>query len=133
MHLDISPRQSGKTTRLVNEVISFLKENTDKTALIVAPKECTRKDIIYRIQEKCGDLCSKRTITSYKMFPSPHSMKQFVDNINGMSDENLIIDYNAYYTGVGCHVSNKKCVEIYKIYKETPRVEPNRFIKRHKM
>ena len=83
MYVEISPRQSGKTTRLVNEVISFLKENTDKTALIVAPKEYTRKDIIYRIQEKCGDLCSKRTITSYKMFPSPHSMKQFVDNING--------------------------------------------------
>jgi hypothetical protein len=133
MYVEISPRQSGKTTRLINEVICFLKENKDKTALIVAPKECIRKNIIYKIQEKCGDLCSKRTITSYKMFPSPTSMKQFVDNIDGMSDENLVVDYDAYYTGIGCHVSNEKCVEIYKTYKEIPKVTPIKFIKRHKL
>lgn len=133
MYVENSPRQSGKTTRLIDSIIYFLKENKDKTALVVASHETTRREIAYKIQEKCGDLCSKRTITSYKMFPSPGSMKQFVDNINTMSDKNLVVDYDAYYTGIGCHVSNKKCVEIYKTYKEIPKVTPIKFIKRHKL
>ena len=76
MYVEIQPRQSGKTTRLVNSVVSFLKENKNKTALIVAKEKNTRKLIQDNIHEKCGDFCSKRTITSHKMFQSPVTMRQ---------------------------------------------------------
>lgn len=135
MYVEIKPRQSGKTTRLVDNIVSFLRDNKDKTALVVAKTNDTRKLIQYKVHEKCGDFCSKRTITSHKMFPSPNTMKQFVDEFDLLPTNRLVVDKNAYYTTTTC--SSVKCREIWDFYengfyKETT-VEPNKFIKRHKL
>ena len=135
MYVEIQPRQSGKTTRLVNSVVSFLKENKNKTALIVAKEKNTRKLIQDNIHEKCGDFCSKRTITSHKMFQSPITMRQFVDEVDLLPSNKLVVDENAYYTTTTCN--SIKCKEILGFYEDglykKSTVEPNRFIKKHEL
>tara|TARA_R110002020_G_scaffold113236_7_gene260359 strand:- start:20757 stop:21164 length:408 start_codon:yes stop_codon:yes gene_type:complete len=135
MYVEIKPRQSGKTTRLVDKIVSFLRDNEDKTALVVAKTGDTRKLIQYKVHEKCGDFCSKRTITSHKMFQSPNTMKQFVDEFDLLPTNRLVVDKNAYYTTTTCNTI--KCREIWSFYNngfyKDANVEPNRFIKRHKM
>ena len=69
MYVEITGRQTGKTTRIIDSIIDFLKQNPDKTALIVA-KGDNRKIIQEKVHHKCGKPCEYRTITSYKMLPA---------------------------------------------------------------
>lgn len=131
MYVEITGRQTGKTTRLIDSIIDFLKENSDKSALIVGKDENSRKLIQEKVHNKCGKPCEYRTITSYKMLPfSPSgTIKQFVDEF-GLID-NLEIDPKAYYTGTP--PLNDKAYEIYSYYRQTLRLTPNNILKRHKM
>ena len=90
MYVEITGRQTGKTTRLIDSIISFLKQNPDKTALIVAPGE-SRKIIQEKVNYKCGRPCEYRTITSYKMLPASPSgtIKQFVDDVMVLYSQGL--------------------------------------------
>jgi len=98
MELDIGPRQSGKTTRLLESVNRFLEENPDKTALLVAPNNGMRRLLKDKMGTICGD-CRHRVITSHKMLPpTPNmTMRQFVDEFGAMDNNNLVLDPEAYY------------------------------------
>ncbi len=133
MYVEVSGRQTGKTTRLIESIITFLKNNPDKTALIVTPINSSRKEIQNMVHSKCGRPCEYRTITSHKMLPpKPNStLKQFVDEFNCIDPNNLVIDMDAYYTGSG-NISNDKVMDIWKCYKYSKQViKPNLIIKRH--
>lgn len=133
MYLEVKERGSGKTTRLVNEIVDFLLENADKAALIVTPLNSERKFIQKKVHERCGDLCSKRTITSHKMLEPCETIKQFVDEFDCMLPERLFLDKEAYYSTTNCE--SQKCREIYDVYKQikTGSVKPNKFIKKHEL
>ena len=130
MYVEITGRQTGKTTRLIDSIINFLKQNPDKTALIVG-LSYTRKLIQQKVEHKCGKPCEYRTITSYKMLPASPSgtIKQFVDEFGLIKD--LELDPEAYY--VGTPPLNNKAIDIWNHYKEISTLTPNNILKRHKM
>jgi hypothetical protein len=133
MYVEISGRQTGKTTRLVDNVITFLTENPDKSALIVSGHNDSRKRIQKMIYEKCGRPCEYRTITSHKMLPPiPNStLKQFVDEFWCVKSENLVVDKKAYYTTTMDISFNEKGLEIWNVYRQTQLLTPNNTLKRH--
>jgi len=130
MYVEVTGRQTGKTTRLIDSIIDFLIENPQKSALIVSP-DPQRKLIQEKVYLKCGRPCEYRTITSYKMLPPAKegSIRQFVDEFGLVKD--LEIDPNAYYTGTPPF--NEKATQIWDYYKETQMLKPNNILKRHKL
>ena len=78
MYVEVSGRQTGKSTRMVEDIVLFLEENGGKTALVVSPTGASRKLIKEKIFQKCG-YCINRVITSHKMLPPMNTMKQYVD------------------------------------------------------
>ena len=130
MYVEVTGRQTGKTTRMIDSIVEFLIENPQKSALIVA-KGDSRKMIQEKVLLKCGRPCEYRTITSYKMLPPAKegSIKQFVDEFGLIKD--LEVDPKAYYTGTP--PLNWKAFEIWTHYKETQSLKPNNILKRHKL
>ena len=130
MYVELVGRKTGKTTRIIDSIIDFLKQNPNKTALIVA-KGDYRKIIQEKVYHKCGKPCEYRTITSYKMLPySPSgTIKQFVDDFDGYLD--LELDPNAYYAGTP--PLSRKAMEIWDYYREYRTLTPNNILKRHKL
>lgn len=98
MYVEVSGRQTGKSTRMVEDIALFLEENGGKTALVVSPTGAARKLIKEKIFQKCG-YCINRVITSHKMLPPMNTMKQYVDEFFYVKEKDLFIDGNAYYTG----------------------------------
>ncbi len=133
MYVEVSGRQTGKSTRLVDSVIDFLTNNPDKMALIVSYNNENRKRIQQKIYHKCGRPCEHRTITSHKMLPtvSNGTLKQFVDEFWFVDSEKLVIDKNAYYTTTIGGKINQKAQEIWDYYKKTQLLKPNNILKRH--
>tara|TARA_R110002153_G_scaffold271489_1_gene438895 strand:- start:476 stop:868 length:393 start_codon:yes stop_codon:yes gene_type:complete len=130
MYVEITGRKTGKTTRIIDSIVDFLKQNPDKTALIVA-KGDNRKIIQEKVYHKCGKPCEYRTITSYKMLPASPSgtIKQFVDDFGLIKD--LELDPKAYYTGTP--PLNRKAMEIWDYHKEYRTLTPSNILKRHKL
>jgi hypothetical protein len=131
MHVEVTGRQTGKTSRLIDSVIEFLTDNPDKTALIVSNHRDSRKLIQEKVHSKCGRPCEYRTITSYRMLPpSPTgTIKQFVDEFGYVSD--LELDLGAYYCGTP--PLNMKAQNIWEYYKQTQALKPNNVLKNHKL
>lgn len=135
MYVEVTARQTGKTTRLVDSVIEFLTQNPNKSALIVSDKQKIRKLIQEKVHDKCGRPCEYRTITSYKMLPptTNGTLKQFVDEFAFIDPTKLTIDENAYYTTTMSR-SNLKALEIWEYYKsKEKRIQPNMILKKHKL
>ena len=132
MTVDVGPRQSGKTTRLIDSVVEFLENNQDKSALIVAPLGDMRRLIVDKVKDRCG-FCTERVITSYKMLPPTRNstIKQFVDEFSFLSDENLQIDFDAHYNGTleTSLMSTKKRL-ILEYYKKE-NIKPKKVLPRH--
>lgn len=100
MYVEVSGRGTGKSTRMVEDIVTFLEENGNKTVLVVSPTVNSRKLIKEKIFQKCGLPCLNRTITSHKMLPpNMESMKQYVDEFFYVPEKNLVVDENAYYVG----------------------------------
>lgn len=131
MYVEVTARQTGKTTRLVDSIIDFLTENPDKSALIVAPNNDSRRHIQNMVQSKCGTPCYYRTITSYKMLQPNHNgtLKQFVDEFGFIND--LVLDPQGYYTGTPPF--GEKAQTIWEYYKLTHVLKPNNNLKKHKL
>ncbi len=140
MFIEFNERSTGKTTRLVDSIVTFLRENVDRTALVIAPSEVERKIIVNKVEENCK-ICHKRVITSYKMLPmnsNKGTMKQFVDNFTDMNGRDMKIDEGAYYCGVyhrdvfSDNVHNI-CKDILDTYSNNHTIKPNRLITTHKL
>jgi hypothetical protein len=99
MYVEITGRQTGKTSRLVEDMVTFLTENGDKTALLVSFSNTSRSQIKKKVMDLCGLPCLNRVITSHKMLPPGLTMKQYVDEFFYMDEASLVVDPNAYYTG----------------------------------
>jgi formylmethanofuran dehydrogenase subunit E-like metal-binding protein len=136
MFVEISDRGMGKTTRMIDSIISFLKQNPDKSALIVSKTNNTRKEIQKKVEEKCGKDCYYRTITSYKMLEPriDSTIKQFVDEFITINPNNLTLDYDAYYNSTN-GLGNKITEDIIDCYKKfvDNELKPPQIIKRHKL
>ena len=131
MYVDITVRHSGKTTRLVEELVSYLSMDDDNSALVVAPTNASRRHIVEMVGEKCGEPCVRRTITSYKMIEGNNkTLKQFVDEYMHIDDSLLVIDESAYYNGTGILMGDKS-EEIYKRFKKIAGLLPHNKIKKH--
>jgi hypothetical protein len=133
MYVEISARQTGKTTRLVDDLVNFLQTNGDKSALVVSSHNPSRKSIKQKIMEKCGLPCVNRTITSHKMLPPSNSMKQYVDEFFYLEPNKLVLDENAYYTGTPKEGIYGIYEEIYSTFqiKNNGNMVPIKPIKRH--
>lgn len=99
MYVEVGGRQTGKSTRLVEDLVNFLQTNRDKTALLVSFDSHSRKRLKEMVFQKCGYDCLNRTVTSHKMLHGVTTMKQYVDEFFYVSEKNLVVDENAYYTG----------------------------------
>jgi len=118
MYVEISGRGTGKTTRMVDDIVNFLETNGDKSALVVAPTNSTRRLIKEMIFQKCGLSCLNRTITSHRMLPPGRTMKQYVDEFFHVPEKYLLVDKNTYYTGTPKDETiNGIYEEIYTTYK----------------
>lgn len=131
MYFETNGRRTGKTTRLIDNVITFLKTNPDKSALIIAVNEVTRKNIQSSVYNKCGRPCEHRVITSYKMITPKATIKQFVDELWQIHSKNLIFDKNAYYTGTPGPFFNSVIDDILEYYNKTNCLKPSTNLKRH--
>jgi thymidine kinase len=131
MYLEVGNRGTGKTTRLVENVITFLKNNIDKSALIITKSEYRRKDIQKEVYNKCGRPCEHRVITSYKMITPKVTIKQFVDELWSIEPKNLIFDKNAYYTGKPGPFFNSVIDEILNYHSKINCLKPSTNLKRH--
>lgn len=131
MYVELSPRQSGKTTRLINALVEFLRENPDNTALLVAPTNNQRSQILRIIGETYGHDYLYRIITSHKMIPSRRgTMKNFVDEYGLIDEKYIFLDENGYYSTTVCNTPIAK--EIHRFYVEEyiMNFSPNKIIKR---
>lgn len=135
MYVEVLGRQTGKTSRLIDSVIEYLEENPKNTALIVTPYAVHRKEIQNKINEKCGEPCEFRTITSYKMLDRGFNsnMRQFVDEFWFLDEKNLFLDENAYYTTSPGSYENNKADEIYTFYKKINPIRFNKVLKKHQL
>ncbi len=131
MYVDISDRGTGKTTRLIDSIVEFLNKNPEKQALVVAPTENSRREIKNKVHSKCGDPCSKRTITSYRMIETGDSINQFVDNFDHINEDEMLIEEGCYYTGT--FAPEGICSEIVNTYKKSLNGVPPKAIKRHRL
>lgn len=131
MYFEVNGRQTGKTTRLVDGVINFLKNNPNKSALVITPNEVTRKNIQSSVYSKCGKPCEYRVITSYKMITPKATIKQFVDELWGIDSKNLIFDKDAYYTGTPGPFFDSVIDNILEYYNKMNCLKPNTNLKRH--
>jgi hypothetical protein len=131
MYVDISDRGTGKTSRLVDSIVEFLKKNPDKQALVVSPTNDGRRGIKDKVHSKCGDPCSKRTVTSYRMIKTGESMNQFVDDFDHINEDEMLIEDGCYYAG--SFAPEGICKEIVNTYKKTLNGVPPKMIKRHKL
>jgi len=135
MYVELTSRNTGKTTRLIDSVIEFLLKNPNNSALIVGHDNWHRKNIQQTIHDKCGRPCEYRTITSHKMLPPvPNAtIKQFVDEFWLLDEDKLLIDENAYYTGTRSSF-NEKAQTIWEHYKNKKReIQPELILKKHKL
>jgi len=98
MYVEITGRQTGKTTRMVDDIARFLDENGNKTALVVSFNVANRKILKEKIFNKCG-YCVNRVVTSNKMLPPSDTIKQYVDEFFHIKEKDLVLDKNAYYCG----------------------------------
>ena len=140
MYVEVLNRQMGKTTRMVESIIDFLSENPDKSALIVAPSGNMRKHIQKKVDEKCGEKCHYRTITSHKMLPQVQTptMKQFVDEFWMVPPSNLVVDSKAYYTTtIYEDIPNDLAKQIIETFNKTKKdkniIKPKQILMRHKI
>lgn len=131
MYVEVGGRQTGKTTRLVDNMISFLKDNPNKTALIVTKNAENRKRIQREVTNKCGRPCEFRTITSHKMLPpvGGSSIKQYVDEFFSIDSDKLVIDRNAYYVGTPGN-NNYITKEIVDVFNGINQLKPHKKIKK---
>lgn len=121
MYVEITGRQTGKSTRMVDDIATFLEENGNKTALVVSPTVHSRKLIKEKIFNKCG-YCVNRVVTSNKMLPVADTIKQYVDEFFCVRESDLVVDKNAYYCGTP---KNDGLYGIYELIYETFQLQTN--------
>lgn len=136
MFVDIGPRRSGKTTRMVNSIVNYLSNNPDKTAIVVSPNNSSRVQIVSKVIDKCGDLCRGRCISSYRMINiGLKSSKHFVDEFTKINEKDLLLDKEAYYCGLyDVGTTNdlaKLIINYYETFKYNNTLKPNSFVLKH--
>lgn len=101
IYVEITPRQSGKTTRLVKNVKKFLTTNSNNDKIIpvvVTVKNTMSKNIKGMLSDYGVDV--NRVIFSNTMFingKSDYKYKFFVDEFDFIERSKLFICENSYY------------------------------------
>lgn len=77
MYVEISPRQSGKTTRLVNAAVDYLRHNPGDKIAIVAPNT----DSARRIKEMIREILALNSSLNYGLEWPDELVYRMVDNV----------------------------------------------------
>jgi len=95
MYIEIGPRQTGKTTRMLHHVREVLEDNKELVVNIVTLSS-GHKEYMKHILEKSGTDMD-RVKFSTRMVRGSGKVKYFVDLFDYMDPMNLFIDEDAYY------------------------------------
>lgn len=123
MFVEITQRQSGKTTRLVENAINYLNSSPNTIINIVS----TKIENSYEIREKLVknyNIDSDRIVISHKMsikkVTGSRIIRNYVDEFDFIDDDFLFIDDDAYYTTTintySDSVFRQKLLEYYRSY-----------------
>lgn len=99
MYLEVSIRQCGKTTRLIQSVLKAAAENPDKRIIVTVPHSEDRNramEFENRIGKMNNDAIPLNVFVGYNMATSKISIN-FVDDANFVKPSDLHIDDDAYY------------------------------------
>ncbi len=107
MYLEMSPRRTGKTHRLVNEVLRYFAENKDGKIIVFSPNEMMRLSL----EEKLN----KYNISPHNVIfiNSEYDYNRFLSPL-WYQEINLLINYNALKLVVDEFVYCKLFMEKYK-------------------
>lgn len=93
MYVEIAPRQTGKTTRLIEKLVEeVLKGNC---VVLVAPRKMVAESIKSKILKQFPEINPKNIFVSNSML---RGMINFVDEFDFIENKNLFIDDESYYT-----------------------------------
>lgn len=93
MYVEIAPRQTGKTTRLIEKlVVEVLK---GKTVALVSRTKTIANSIKHKVLEKYPEINSSKIMTSHVMLKG---VINFVDEFDFIDEKNLFVDKDSYYT-----------------------------------
>ena len=92
MYVEIAPRQTGKTTRLIEKLaVEVLKGHT---IALVAPTKTIANSIKHKILIQHPEIDPTKILTSHKMLTG---LINFVDEFDWIDEKNLFIDDYSYY------------------------------------
>jgi hypothetical protein len=129
MTIDITPRQHGKTFRLINAAVKYLKASEKNIVTIISKKEAQsrhiRKAIIQLAFVKKDRVAT--SITMGKAFKKGN--KCFVDEFDFIDSDKLKITRNAYYcTSMKSELGSKFTRELLSIhYKSCDPISAERY------
>ncbi len=93
MYVEIAPRQTGKTARLIERLV--VEVLNGKTVALVSRTKTMANSIKHKILEKYPEINSSRIMTSHVML---RGVINFVDEFDFIDEKNLFIDKDSYYT-----------------------------------
>ena len=100
MYLELSGRQTGKTTRLINHAIDYLNGNPNNTICIVSNYRGNSTRIKNRILQSAPHIIESNIVVNNTMLPPRgHRLYDmyYVDEFSFIDDEHLTWYTNAYY------------------------------------
>lgn len=93
MYVEIAPRQTGKTARLIEKLVAeVLKGNA---VALVSRTRTIANSIKHKILEQYPEVDAKKILTSHQML---RGVVNFVDEFDFIDEKNLFIDQDSYYT-----------------------------------
>lgn len=93
MYVEIAPRQTGKTARLIEKLVAeVLKGNA---VALVSRTRTIANSINHKILEQYPEVDAKKILTSHQML---RGVVNFVDEFDFIDEKNLFIDQDSYYT-----------------------------------
>lgn len=96
MYVEIAPRQTGKTARLIERLV--VEVLNGKTVALVSRTKTMANSIKHKILEKYPEINSSNSskiMTSHVML---RGVMNFVDEFDWIDEKNLFIDKDSYYT-----------------------------------
>jgi len=95
MFFDLAPRSSGKTTRLINAIEAYLKENTTHRAIVRARAAHISEGIINQLPPDMK--CRARISVSSVGYTEVEGEKLFCDEYFSIPKNKRIVSKNGYY------------------------------------
>jgi thymidine kinase len=108
IYLEISPRQTGKTTRLVQAATDWINKNLENHAIICTVNNSAKKHVQYLINIYLINNHRIKVITQHESITYLKNLKWFYDEFDHFEKKNLlIIDETGYYVTTPKFIRNE--------------------------